>query len=162
MDTIASFQVDHIRLLKGIYVSRQDTMNNEVVTTFDVRMTEPNREPSLEVSSVHTLEHLGATFLRNDPEWKDKVVYFGPMGCMTGCYTLLKGNLTSNDIVDLITRMFEFMAAYEGEIPGATAIGCGNYTLHDLPLAKKDAQKFLDETLRNLTEANLNYPPIEA
>lgn len=161
MDTIASFQIDHICLLKGIYVSRKDNIQDEVVTTFDIRMREPNREQALNITSLHTIEHLGATFLRNDPEWKDRVVYFGPMGCLTGCYTLLRGDLTSSDIVDVITRMFEFMADFEGEIPGATAIGCGNYKLHNLALAKEDSKNYLEKTLKNLTDDNLIYPKIK-
>ncbi len=161
MDTIPSFLIDHIRLLKGIYVTRKDHMKEDSVTTFDIRMKEPNREPALHIKALHTIEHLGATFLRNDPEWKDRVVYFGPMGCLTGNYMLLQGDLSSKDVVDVVTRMFEFMANFEGEIPGATAIGCGNYTLHDLELAKAESKKYLEETLSNMTEENLIYPQIE-
>lgn len=127
MERIASFQVDHIRLNRGIYVSRIDEINGNYLTSFDIRMKLPNREPVINIAELHTMEHLGATFLRNHPVWKNEIVYFGPMGCRTGFYVILKGKLQSGDIVELMKETFEFMAAFEGEIPGATAIECGNY-----------------------------------
>ena len=132
MEKIPSFTIDHEQLLRGIYVSRKDQVGGEVVTTFDIRMKEPNREPALHVGAIHTIEHLAATYLRNDEEWRDRVIYWGPMGCLTGCYLLLRGDLKSNDIVGLMKRTFEFVANFEGEIPGAAPRDCGNYLLHDL------------------------------
>ncbi len=158
MKKIPSFTINHERLQRGIYVSRKDSVGNEVVTTFDIRMKEPNREPALQQNALHTIEHLAATFLRNDEEWKDRVVYWGPMGCLTGNYLLLRGDLTSRDIVDLMTRTFAFIADYDGDIPGATARDCGNYLLQDLPMARYEARKYLCEVLHNLTEENLIYP----
>ncbi len=158
MERIASFQVDHIRLNRGIYVSRIDEINGNYLTSFDIRMKLPNREPVINIAELHTMEHLGATFLRNHPVWKNEIVYFGPMGCRTGFYVILKGKLQSGDIVELMKETFEFMAAFEGEIPGATAIECGNYLDQNLPMAKYEAKKYLEETLNNLKEENLNYP----
>ncbi len=158
MDKIPSFTIDHNKLKRGIYVSRKDNVGNDVVTTFDIRMKEPNREPVLEQGAIHTMEHLAATFLRNDPEWKDRVLYWGPMGCLTGNYLLMKGDLQSADIVDLMRRTFEFVADFEGEVPGTTAKDCGNYLLHDLPAARREARKYVDEVLNNMKEENLIYP----
>ncbi len=158
MERIASFQVDHIRLNRGIYVSRIDEINGNYLTSFDIRMKLPNREPVINIAEFHTMEHLGATFLRNHPVWKNEIVYFGPMGCRTGFYVILKGKLQSGDIVELMKETFEFMAAFEGAIPGATAIECGNYLDQNLPMAKYEAKKYLEETLNNLKEENLNYP----
>lgn len=158
MERIASFTVDHIRLNRGIYVSRLDEINGNYLTSFDIRMKLPNREPVINIAELHTIEHLGATFLRNHPIWKNEIVYFGPMGCRTGFYVILKGNLKSEDIVDLMKETFEFMANFEGDIPGATAIECGNYLDQNLPMAKYEAKKYLEETLNNLKEENLNYP----
>ena len=158
MERIASFQVDHIRLNRGIYVSRIDEINGSYLTSFDIRMKLPNREPVINIAELHTMEHLGATFLRNHPVWKNEIVYFGPMGCRTGFYVILKGKLQSGDIVELMKETFEFMAAFEGAIPGATAIECGNYLDQNLPMAKYEAKKYLEETLNNLKEENLNYP----
>ena len=158
MEKIPSFTIDHNRLLRGIYVSRHDKVGNEVVTTFDIRMKEPNREPALHIGALHTIEHLAATYLRNDAEWKDRVVYWGPMGCLTGNYLILKGNLKSADIVELMRRTFEFVASFNGEIPGAEPKDCGNYLLHDLPMAQWESRKFVDEVLNNITENNLQYP----
>ena len=126
MKKIPSFTIDHIRLERGIYVSRQDNVGGEVVTTFDVRMKEPNREPVLSPSAIHTIEHLAATFLRNHPVWADRIIYWGPMGCLTGNYLIVKGDLTSADILPLLKEAFAFVASYEGEVPGATARDCGN------------------------------------
>ena len=160
MDKIPSFQINHLQLLPGIYVSRKDQVGTETVTTFDIRMKAPNREPALGQGALHTIEHLAATYLRNDPEWKDRVIYWGPMGCLTGNYLLLRGDLTSEDIVPLMQRTFEFIADYTGDIPGATPRDCGNYLLQDLPMARYEARRYLD-TLRHLTPANLHYPAAE-
>ena len=158
MEKIPSFTIDHNQLLRGIYVSRKDVVGNEVVTTFDIRMKAPNREPALPVGALHTIEHLAATYLRNDAKWKDRVVYWGPMGCLTGNYLLLRGDYRSEDIVELMQRTFDFVANFEGEIPGAQAQDCGNYLLHDLPMARWEARKYLTEVLMQIKEENLNYP----
>ena len=158
MERIASFQVDHIRLNRGIYVSRIDEINGNYLTSFDIRMKLPNREPVINIAELHTMEHLGATFLRNHSIWKEKIVYFGPMGCRTGFYLILKGKLESKDIVELMKELYKFMAEFEGDIPGATAIECGNYLDQNLPMANYEAKKYLEETLENLGEENLNYP----
>lgn len=158
MKKIASFTVNHIDLLRGIYVSRKDYLGDECVTTFDIRMKEPNREPVINIAEIHTLEHLGATYLRNDPARSDQVVYFGPMGCRTGFYLLMKGDLKSEDVVELIKGLFIFMKDFEGEVPGAAPRDCGNYLDMNLPMAKYEAKKFYDEVLTQLTDANLSYP----
>lgn len=158
MKKIPSFTIDHLRLVRGIYVSRQDQVGGDIVTTFDIRMKEPNREPALGQGALHTIEHLAATFLRNHPTWADKIVYWGPMGCLTGNYLLVKGDLSSADILPLMQETFRFIADYEGEIPGATAKDCGNYLLQDLPMARWEARKYLTEVLDVATEENLVYP----
>lgn len=159
MEKIASFTINHLKLLRGIYVSRVATLpNGDVVTTFDIRMKQPNREPAVSQSALHTIEHLAATYLRNQPEWKDKVIYWGPMGCCTGNYLLMSGKLTSKDILPLMQDTFRFIAEYEGSIPGATARDCGNYTLNNLPMAKWEARKYLIEVLENIKDENLEYP----
>ena len=158
MEKIPSFTIDHMRLERGIYVSRQDGVGGEVVTTFDVRMKEPNREPVLSPSAIHTIEHLAATFLRNHPVWADRIIYWGPMGCLTGNYLIVRGDLTSADILPLVKETFAFVADYEGEVPGATARDCGNYLLMNLPEARWEARKYLLEVLENITDKNLNYP----
>ena len=158
MKKILSFTIDHIRLKRGIYVSRQDVVGGETVTTFDVRMKEPNREPVLSPSAIHTIEHLAATFLRNHGEWANRIIYWGPMGCLTGNYLLMKGDLDSKDIVELMKETFRFIAEYEGDIPGAAPKDCGNYLLQDLPMAKWEAAKYLHEVLENIKEENLVYP----
>lgn len=159
MEKIASFTINHLKLLRGIYVSRVDTLpNGDVITTFDIRMKQPNREPAVSQSALHTIEHLAATYLRNQPEWKDKVIYWGPMGCRTGNYLLMSGKLTSKDILPLMQETFRFIAEYEGAIPGATARDCGNYTLNNLPMAKWEARKYLIEVLENIKDENLEYP----
>ena len=158
MERIASFQVDHVRLNRGLYVSRIDEINGNYLTSFDIRMKLPNREPVINIAELHTMEHLGATFLRNHPVWKEQIVYFGPMGCRTGFYLILKGKLESKDIVDLMKELYKFMAEFKGDIPGATAIECGNYLDQNLPMANYEAKKYLEETLENLGEENLNYP----
>ncbi len=158
MEKIASFTIDHNRLLPGIYVSRKDHIGAETVTTFDLRMTAPNREPVMNTAEMHTIEHLAATFLRNDEEWKDRVVYFGPMGCRTGFYLLLAGDLTSEEIVPLIRRTFLFMRDYEGEIPGAAPRDCGNYLDQNLGMAKYLSERFLREVLNDIGPERLHYP----
>ena len=157
MEKIASFCIDHLKLQRGIYLSRRDVVGNEVITSFDIRMKLPYREPVLGSAEIHTIEHLAATWLRNS-DWKDKIIYWGPMGCLTGNYLILKGNLKSVDIVELMRRTFEFVASFNGEIPGAEPKDCGNYLLHDLPMAQWESRKFVDEVLNNITENNLQYP----
>ena len=158
MEKIASFTIDHIKLQPGIYVSRKDQIGQEVVTTFDLRMTSPNEEPVMNTAEVHTIEHLGATYLRNKEEIRDKVIYFGPMGCRTGFYLLLAGDYASKDIVALVTEMFEFIRDYRGEVPGASPKDCGNYLDMNLPMANWLAKRYLDETLYNISEDRLVYP----
>ncbi|WP_026663688.1 MULTISPECIES: S-ribosylhomocysteine lyase [unclassified Butyrivibrio] len=158
MEKIASFTVNHLDLEPGIYVSRKDKVGQETITTFDLRMTAPNKEPVMNTAEVHTMEHLGATFLRNDPEYKDKTIYFGPMGCRTGFYVVLAGDLSSKDIVSLITRMYEFIRDFEGEVPGASPRDCGNYLDMNLGMAKYLAKKYLDNTLYGIDEKHLVYP----
>ena len=159
MKKIASFTINHLIMKRGIFVSRKDTTTSgDVITTFDIRMTEPNRQPAVDGAALHTIEHLAATYLRNHAEWKDRIIYWGPMGCRTGNYLLVNGDYTSQDIAPLIRETFEFIASFEGEIPGATARDCGNYTYNDLDLARKYAKTYLDEVLMNLKEENLNYP----
>ena len=143
MEKIASFQIDHLRLLPGLYVSRVDRVDGAAVTTFDLRMTAPNREPVMGTAEVHAIEHLGATYLRNEPEWKDRVLYFGPMGCRTGFYLLLAGELSPLDVFGLVRGMLDFIIAFEGEIPGASARDCGNYLDMNHPRAARSGGKFL-------------------
>ncbi|MCH5227112.1 MAG: S-ribosylhomocysteine lyase [Muribaculaceae bacterium] len=159
MEKIASFRIDHNRLLRGVYVSRRDiTPNGDVITTFDVRLTEPNRMKAVSPEALHTIEHLAATFLRNHPDWKDKIVYWGPMGCCTGNYLIMQGDLQPEQILPLLKETFRFISDFEGEIPGATPADCGNYLFNDLKEAKKVAGKFLVEVLEKATEENLRYP----
>ncbi len=158
MEKIASFTVDHLRLLPGVYVSRKDPVGRETVTTFDLRMTRPNAEPVMNTAEVHTIEHLGATFLRNHPNWKDKTIYFGPMGCRTGFYLLLAGDYESRDILPLATELFQFIRDFEGPVPGASPMDCGNYLDMNLPMAKYLAGRYLDEVLSDIREDRLVYP----
>ncbi len=158
MEKIASFTIDHIKLQPGIYVSRKDQIGQEVVTTFDLRMTSPNEEPVMNTAEVHTIEHLGATYLRNKEEIRDKVIYFGPMGCRTGFYLLLAGDYASNDIVALVTEMFEFIRDYRGEVPGASPKDCGNYLDMNLGMANYLADRYLEKTLYGIDDAHLIYP----
>ncbi len=157
MKKIPSFTIDHLRLKRGVYVSRQDVVGGDVVTTFDVRMKEPNREPALSPSALHTIEHLAATFLRNHPVWAERIVYWGPMGCLTGNYLLVKGNCTSADVLPLMRETFAFIADFDGDVPGASARDCGNYLLMNLPEARWEARKYLHEVLECATEENLEY-----
>ena len=158
MEKIASFTIDHIKLQPGVYVSRLDQIGAETVTTFDLRMTSPNEEPVMNTAEMHTIEHLGATFLRNHPQWKDRTVYFGPMGCRTGFYLLLAGKLESRDIVPLMVEMFTFIRDFEGEVPGASAKDCGNYLDMNLPMAKFLAKNYLETVLIGIGEDRLVYP----
>lgn len=158
MEKIASFTVNHLDLLTGIYVSRKDSVGSEVVTTFDLRFTRPNVEPVMVTAGIHTIEHLGATFLRNHPQWKSRVIYFGPMGCRTGFYLILSGDLASNDIVGLISEMIDFIIGFEGEIPGAAPRDCGNYLDNNLEMAKYYARKYKSEVIDNIGPERLTYP----
>lgn len=158
MDKIASFTIDHIKLQPGVYVSRKDRIGAETVTTFDLRMTSPNEEPVMNTAEMHTIEHLAATFLRNHPEYKDRTVYFGPMGCRTGFYLLLAGEYASKDIVPLMIEMYEFIRDFEGEVPGASPKDCGNYLDMNLPMAKYLAGRYLDQVLYGIREDRLVYP----
>ncbi len=158
MDKIPSFLVDHNKLLRGIYVSRIDEVGDGYVTTFDIRLKEPNREPVMDIPALHTIEHLGATYLRNHGKWGDKLVYFGPMGCRTGFYLLVKGKLESGEILPLVTELFEFMSEYGDEVPGGAARDCGNYLDHNLNMTNWESRKFLGEVLENIQPENLQYP----
>lgn len=158
MKKITSFTIDHLKLQPGIYVSRIDYVEGHPITTFDLRMTNPNEEPVMNTAEIHTIEHLGATFLRNHEEYGPKTIYFGPMGCRTGFYLLLAGEYKSRDIVPLLNEMFTFIAGFTGEVPGATPKDCGNYLDMNLPMAKYLAQKYIFEVLEELTEETLNYP----
>lgn len=157
MKKIPSFTIDHNQLLPGIYVSRKDNVGNDVVTTFDIRMKAPNREPALHPGALHTIEHLAATYLRNNEEWQDRIVYWGPMGCLTGNYLLMKGDMKSEEIVKFMIDTFEFVANYDGVVPGTEPQDCGNYLLHDLPMARYEAKQYL-KVLKNIKPENLNYP----
>lgn len=157
MEKIASFTVDHIRLRPGVYVSRRDRVGKEVVTTFDLRMTSPNDEPVMNTAEVHTIEHLGATFLRNHPDWKERVIYFGPMGCRTGFYLLLAGEWSSRDILPLMVELYRFIRDFRGEVPGASPKDCGNYLDMNLKMANLLAEKYL-EVLEGITPDRLVYP----
>ena len=158
MDKIASFTIDHIKLEPGLYVSRIDKFGDAFITTFDIRITSPNDEPVLNTAELHAIEHLCATFARNDREWAERIVYFGPMGCRTGCYLLVEGKLSSKEMVPFMTKMFEFVRDFEGDIPGAKPEECGNYLDQNLPMAKYVARRYLENTLYNIDDAHLNYP----
>lgn len=158
MEKIASFTIDHIRLQPGVYVSRKDHIADSVITTFDLRMTSPNEEPVMNTAEMHTIEHLAATYLRNHPQYQDKTVYFGPMGCRTGFYLLLAGDYESRDIVELMVSMFEFIRDFKGEVPGASPKDCGNYLDMNLGMANYLAKKYLDEVLYHIEESRLVYP----
>lgn len=158
MDKITSFTINHLKLLPGVYVSRKDKAGDTTVTTFDIRMTRPNFEPVMNTAEVHTIEHLGATFLRNHTEYKDRVLYFGPMGCRTGFYLLLCGDYESRDIVPLMKEMFAFIRDSRGDVPGASARDCGNYLDMNLPMANWLADRFLREVLDSVDDSRLLYP----
>ena len=157
MEKITSFTIDHVRLMPGLYVSRKDRVGAETVTTFDLRVTSPNDEPVMNTGEIHTIEHLAATFMRNDPQWKEKVLYFGPMGCRTGFYLLLAGDYTSKAVLPLVEACFDFVANFEGEVPGASAMDCGNYLDMNLPMAKFWGKRYA-ELLHNIDDARLEYP----
>lgn len=158
MEKITSFTIDHIKLKPGVYVSRKDNVGDNVITTFDLRMTSPNDEPVMNTAEVHTIEHLAATFLRNHPDFKDKTIYFGPMGCRTGFYLLLAGDYESKDIIPLMIEMFTFIRDYKGEVPGASAKDCGNFRDMNLPMANYLADKYLREVLTDIKPDRLVYP----
>lgn len=158
MEKIASFTINHIKLQPGVYVSRKDTVGAETITTFDLRMTSPNEEPVMNTAEVHTIEHLAATFLRNHPVYKDKTIYFGPMGCRTGFYLLLAGDYASRDIVPLMIEMYEFIRDYKDEVPGASPRDCGNYLDMNLSMANYLAKKYLDNVLYEIDDSRLVYP----
>jgi S-ribosylhomocysteine lyase len=158
MNKIASFTINHLKLQPGIYVSRKDTIGQEVITTFDLRMTSPNEEPVMNTAEVHTIEHLAATFLRNHPVYGSRTIYFGPMGCRTGFYLLLAGDLSSADIVPLMIEMYEFIRDFHGDVPGASAKDCGNYLDMNLPMANYLANRYLNNVLYHIDESRLVYP----
>ena len=158
MEKIASFTIDHIKLEPGVYVSCIDPVGNSCVTTFDIRMTAPNREPVMNTAEMHAIEHLGATFLRNHGEFGSRIVYFGPMGCRTGFYLLLAGEYSSRDVVPLLTQMYEFIRDFRGDVPGACPKDCGNYLDMNLPMANWLASKFLNSTLYGIDDSHLVYP----
>lgn len=157
MEKIASFTIDHLSLMPGVYVSRKDTTpHGDVITTFDVRMTAPNRQPAISIPALHAMEHLVATFLRNHPVWKDRIVYWGPMGCCTGNYLLVSGDLQSRDVLPLLQEAFAFVADFEGDVPGASPKDCGNYLLMNLPEAKMAARDYLK--VLSSPDVSLSYP----
>ncbi|MCI9611114.1 MAG: S-ribosylhomocysteine lyase [Eubacterium sp.] len=158
MEKIASFTIDHNKLQPGVYVSRKDHVGDGVITTFDLRMTSPNEEPVMNTAEMHTIEHLAATYLRNHPQYQDKTVYFGPMGCRTGFYLLLAGDYESADIVGLVTSMYEFIRDFKDEVPGASPKDCGNYLDMNLGMANYLAKKYLDEVLYSIDASRLVYP----
>lgn len=158
MEKIASFTIDHLKLVPGVYVSRKDTIGQEIITTFDLRMTSPNDEPVMNTAEVHTIEHLGATFLRNHPVYGSRTIYFGPMGCRTGFYLLLAGDLSSRDIIPLMIELFEFIRDYRSEVPGASPKDCGNYLDMNLPMANYLANRYLNEVLYQIDDSRLIYP----
>ena len=157
MEKITSFTIDHIKLLPGLYVSRKDKIGTETITTFDLRMTKPNGEPVMNTAEMHTMEHLAATYLRNEPNWKERVIYFGPMGCRTGFYLLIAGDLESEEIVPLVKACFSFIRDFRGEVPGASAKDCGNYLDMNLPMANYWGRKYT-ALLENIDPAHLVYP----
>ena len=157
MQKITSFTIDHIRLQPGLYVSRKDKVGAVTVTTFDLRLTSPNEEPVMNTAEVHTIEHLAATYLRNDAQWKDKVLYFGPMGCRTGFYLLLAGDYASRDVLELVKNCFRFVAGFSGDVPGASAKDCGNYMDMNLPMANYWGKRY-GALLDNIDESRLIYP----
>lgn len=157
MEKITSFTVDHIRLEPGLYVSRKDRAGEKMITTFDLRLTAPNREPVMNTAEIHTIEHLAATYLRNDPQWQDRILYFGPMGCRTGFYLLVLGDYTPVEILPLVTECFSFIANYTGDVPGASAKDCGNYLDMNLPMANYWGKRYT-KLLQNLDRSRMEYP----
>lgn len=158
MEKIKSFTIDHLKLQSGVYVSRKDYVGDNIITTFDIRMTSPNEEPVMNTAEMHTIEHLGATFLRNHNDFKDKTIYFGPMGCRTGFYLLLSGDYESKDIIPLLTEMYTFIRDFKDEVPGASPKDCGNYLDMNLPMANYLANRYLNEVLIDIRPERLTYP----
>ena len=161
MDLIPSFSVDHTRIVPGIFESRVDVLGSELVTTFDVRLKRPNVEPSIDPAAMHTIEHVVATYLRNHAEWKDKLIYWGPMGCLTGFYIIVKGRPSASEMLPIIVEAFRYMSEFEGEVPGATPENCGKYLMHDLPMAKWEARRYVDYLNSADRSAILEYPKTE-
>ena len=161
MDLIPSFSVDHTRIVPGIFESRVDTLGEELVTTFDVRLKKPNAEPAIDPAAMHTMEHIVATYLRNHPKWKDKLIYWGPMGCLTGFYIIVKGRPAARDMYPIILDSFRYVSEFEGEVPGATAENCGKYLMHDLPMAKWEAKRYVEYLTRAKEENIFEYPKTE-
>ncbi|MBR3109191.1 MAG: S-ribosylhomocysteine lyase [Clostridia bacterium] len=161
MDMIPSFSVDHTKIVPGIFESRVDTIGNEVVTTFDIRLKKPNAEPSIDPAAMHTIEHVVATYLRNHPEWKNKLIYWGPMGCLTGFYIIVKGRPAAADMYPIILESFRHMRDYEGDVPGATPKNCGRFLMHDLPMAKWEAARFVEYLTTADQESMFEYPKTE-
>ena len=157
MELIASFAVDHTNLHPGIYISRRDTVGGESVTTYDIRMTSPNQEPALAPAAIHTIEHIVATYLRNDPEWRDSIIYWGPMGCLTGNYLILKGEPSPEVVRGLMLRAFQYVVDYDDEVPGTTPATCGNYLMHDLPMAKWEARRYVQRLTHQFVS---DYPGV--
>lgn len=161
MKLIQSFSVDHNLIVPGIFVSREDNVGGATVTTYDIRLKKPNREPVIDVAAMHSLEHLIATFLRNDPDWKDEVIYWGPMGCLTGFYLILKGSRSPREIYDLLLSAFKSVDA-AGEVPGTAPENCGHYLMHDLAMAKWYAAEFAEYLERNAENPEIfEYPRTE-
>lgn len=161
MDMIPSFSIDHARIVPGIFESRVDTIGEELLTTFDIRMKQPNAEPAVAPAAMHTIEHIIATYLRNHPEWKDKLIYWGPMGCLTGLYIIVKGRPAASEMYPIILEAFQYMSEYEGEVPGASPTNCGNYLMHDLPMAKWEAKKYVDYLINADKNVIFEYPVTE-
>lgn len=161
MDLIPSFTVNHRRIVPGIYESRVDTLGSEVVTTFDVRLKEPNKEPAIAPAAMHTMEHVVATYLRNHPAWKDKLVYWGPMGCLTGFYIIVKGRPAACEMYPIMLESFRHMSTFEGEVPGATPANCGNYLMHDLPMARWEAKRYVEYLENADKDLIFEYPKAE-
>lgn len=162
MDLIPSFSVDHTRIVPGIFESRVDTVGDALVTTFDVRVKVPNREPAIAPAAMHTIEHIVATYLRNHPEWKDRLIYWGPMGCLTGLYMIVMGRPASAEMYPIILEAFRYLSAFEGEVPGASPENCGKYLMHDLPMAKWEAARYVDYLEKNAgSDAIFEYPKAE-
>ena len=161
MELIPSFSVDHRKVIPGIYESRVDILGDETVTTFDIRMKTPNKEPAIAPAAMHTIEHIIATYLRNDPEWKDKLVYWGPMGCLTGFYMIVKGRPTAAEMYPVMLESFRYLAEYEGEVPGALPENCGNYLMHDLPMAKWEAARYVEYLTTADKDLIFEYPKTE-
>ena len=158
MDLIPSFSVDHTRIIPGIYESRVDTLGDALVTTFDVRLKRPNAEPAIDPAAMHTMEHIVATYLRNHPYWKDQLIYWGPMGCLTGFYIIVKGRPAASELFPIILEAFRHMSEYVGEVPGATPKNCGKYLMHDLPMARWEAARFVEYLTNADKGAIFEYP----